>query len=196
MYIIIAKIVHLVYFIFPPQMTNNPRSFEELIQYFTTLQAEMEETRRLLEVPIAIQPNPLFFNPLFPHAPRLGRDLSHRLFYPPPPISRTITPGQYRRLATDSFEIPDYRLPNNLLSEEPEFSAEELGCIFQVNKLTTLETKSNCSICLDPVKRPTKKNTIVKLKCSDLFHSYCIVEWLRQSPTCPNCRKSIEVEIE
>jgi len=49
--------------------------------------------------------------------------------------------------------------------------------------------KESCSICLDLIQgwegRPRH------LLCGHFFHPVCIDRWLKQSPTCPNCRKPV-----
>tara|TARA_Y100000817_G_C16861392_1_gene545918 strand:+ start:5230 stop:5664 length:435 start_codon:yes stop_codon:yes gene_type:complete len=47
-----------------------------------------------------------------------------------------------------------------------------------------------CSICLDTF---TNNKEIIILKCKHVFHSACIIEWLKQPGyiSCPLCRDSI-----
>ena len=63
---------------------------------------------------------------------------------------------------------------------------------------------NKCSICLDTIKKKTKwdklargKSTIdkfpknISMICGHVFHSKCILEWLKENDTCPNCRNII-----
>jgi E3 ubiquitin-protein ligase RNF115/126 len=42
-----------------------------------------------------------------------------------------------------------------------------------------------CCVCLDPQEVSDKAT---KLPCGHLFHTPCVVQWLRKHGTCPNCR--------
>ena len=42
----------------------------------------------------------------------------------------------------------------------------------------------NCAICFEDYNR----NTNSTLSCKHSFHTSCIGEWLKTSPTCPCCR--------
>ena len=52
------------------------------------------------------------------------------------------------------------------------------------------KTDGTCSICFQTFL-PAEKVTI--LRCSDrhVFHTGCLGNWLRVSPTCPLCRKDV-----
>ena len=78
---------------------------------------------------------------------------------------------------------------------------------------TTKKTiqKSKCSICLQPIKKLTKwdrlylglptiarsvkeeenDSGIITLHCKHKFHMKCILKWLNNKNTCPNCRYKI-----
>ncbi len=51
-----------------------------------------------------------------------------------------------------------------------------------------LGTTTECSICYDPI--PTGE-AVYSIPCSHRFHDACITPWLRQRPTCPNCRHDV-----
>lgn len=43
----------------------------------------------------------------------------------------------------------------------------------------------SCSICCDPI---LPDNVVLHLKCGHIFHEDCLMEWLKRSKTCPECR--------
>ena len=48
--------------------------------------------------------------------------------------------------------------------------------------------KAECSICMDEVSLDEE---ITILPCSHWFHGQCVVAWLKEHDTCPQCRKPI-----
>ncbi|XP_041968668.1 E3 ubiquitin-protein ligase RLIM-like isoform X1 [Aricia agestis] len=50
-------------------------------------------------------------------------------------------------------------------------------------------TLEECSICFDVI---LKNQEVMSLPCTHQFHAACVMPWLQQSQTCPNCRKSID----
>ncbi|KAH8064160.1 ubiquitin-protein transferase [Aureococcus anophagefferens] len=46
-----------------------------------------------------------------------------------------------------------------------------------------------CCVCLDPQR---VGDVATKLPCGHLYHSDCVVSWLRRHGTCPNCRYELE----
>lgn len=51
-------------------------------------------------------------------------------------------------------------------------------------------TNNYCSIYLNRVSFTTEK----KLECSHIFHRSCLINWLEESNTCPECRNIIVVK--
>ncbi|GBL78049.1 hypothetical protein AVEN_143356-1 [Araneus ventricosus] len=51
---------------------------------------------------------------------------------------------------------------------------------------TRVETPYNCTICMDSTRRKKMK----QLACSHSFHQLCLETWLKESKTCPYCRKA------
>ena len=49
----------------------------------------------------------------------------------------------------------------------------------------------NCAICLEPIVISDTEN-IFKTDCEHYFHTRCILEWLRESRSCPICRNKID----
>jgi len=47
------------------------------------------------------------------------------------------------------------------------------------------EETEECSICLE------SEGTLVPSKCGHKFHTECLVKWLENKDTCPNCRENI-----
>uniref|UniRef100_A0A2H1VLB0 SFRICE_032992 n=1 Tax=Spodoptera frugiperda TaxID=7108 RepID=A0A2H1VLB0_SPOFR len=43
-----------------------------------------------------------------------------------------------------------------------------------------------CSICFDVMLR---NQDLTSLPCTHNFHTDCIMPWLQEKQTCPNCRK-------
>ncbi|XP_047039072.1 E3 ubiquitin-protein ligase RLIM-like isoform X1 [Helicoverpa zea] len=50
-------------------------------------------------------------------------------------------------------------------------------------------TLEECSICFEVMLRDQE---VMSLPCSHNFHSECILPWLQEKQTCPNCRKVAE----
>jgi hypothetical protein len=49
----------------------------------------------------------------------------------------------------------------------------------------------NCPICISDIK--IKEETIL-LPCGHMYHSKCVIEWLKQNNTCPVCRFELPIE--
>lgn len=48
----------------------------------------------------------------------------------------------------------------------------------------------DCDICL---KRVTRRQRVKTPACGhDMFHTECLAEWIRVSPTCPLCKSSLQ----
>merc|ERR1712098_340538 len=47
-----------------------------------------------------------------------------------------------------------------------------------------------CSICLDEFD---VHQMVLATHCGHHFHRHCIMRWIRQKATCPNCRQSLEI---
>ena len=67
----------------------------------------------------------------------------------------------------------------------------------KINKIKTIKineinikeyNKINCSICMEQFKI---KDKIMKLNCDHIFHDICLIKWLNNDNTCPNCRNCI-----
>ncbi len=52
----------------------------------------------------------------------------------------------------------------------------------------------NCSICYEPIDN-IKKKVIKVPKCFHIFHWNCLREWLKISPSCPNCRIYVKLAL-
>ncbi|XP_046975434.1 probable E3 ubiquitin-protein ligase RHY1A isoform X2 [Vanessa cardui] len=50
-------------------------------------------------------------------------------------------------------------------------------------------TLEECSICFEVILRDQE---IMSLPCTHNFHTKCILPWLQEQQTCPNCRKSVD----
>ena len=55
----------------------------------------------------------------------------------------------------------------------------------------------NCSICQEPFQKPGRvtrsqasRENAAKLPCGHIFGQQCITRWLKESDTCPQCRRS------
>jgi len=116
-----------------------------------------------------------------------------------PFIIITIIPSQYIarnimffsngliRFGSDDDEIkkiPTYVFDTNLIcSEGVNYELQENNFI-RLN-----ENDSYCIICFHDYK---EDDLIKVLGCNHFYHQKCIDEWLKISPTCPTCRKSIK----
>ncbi|XP_041968669.1 E3 ubiquitin-protein ligase SIRP1-like isoform X2 [Aricia agestis] len=76
----------------------------------------------------------------------------------------------------------NWRCDDTLLREDQE--ARRLQAFRE--RSWTLE---ECSICFDVI---LKNQEVMSLPCTHQFHAACVMPWLQQSQTCPNCRKSID----
>merc|ERR1712098_534074 len=47
-----------------------------------------------------------------------------------------------------------------------------------------------CSVCLGEFD---EHQMVLATPCGHHFHRHCIVRWIRQKATCPNCRQSLEI---
>lgn len=52
-------------------------------------------------------------------------------------------------------------------------------------EIVEVEGSGNCSICLEELPMGLQ---VTRMPCSHVFHSDCIVEWLKRSGLCPLCR--------
>lgn len=50
-------------------------------------------------------------------------------------------------------------------------------------------TLEECSICFEVMLR---NQEVTRLPCAHNFHTECIMPWLQEKQTCPNCRKLAE----
>ncbi|OWR53571.1 zinc finger protein 364 [Danaus plexippus plexippus] len=67
-----------------------------------------------------------------------------------------------------------------------------LTSLFSPRRSTSRErsrTEEQCSICFDMIQ-PSQE--CMALPCTHFFHTTCILPWLEQQQTCPNCRKNID----
>ena len=68
-------------------------------------------------------------------------------------------------------------------------SDEELQNIqaTQIN-MQQVDDMARCSVCLTSFK---EGETVSKLPCNHLFHTECVLQWLSENRTCPNCRSDV-----
>jgi len=57
--------------------------------------------------------------------------------------------------------------------------------IDKVKKMKMGKSGQDCTVCSDTFRRGEK---IRKLPCRHIFHDKCLMPWLEQNTTCPNCR--------
>jgi hypothetical protein len=62
----------------------------------------------------------------------------------------------------------------------------EQGEIDRICPMLPVLEKHVCSICLAPCR-----SVLRELPCSHAFCPHCIDPWLRQQPTCPDCRQRV-----
>lgn len=61
-------------------------------------------------------------------------------------------------------------------------------------KISKEQAQDHCSICLEGFV--TKKREIAVLRhCDHMFHFPCIVEWTRESRSCPLCRQVVDTVV-
>ena len=117
--------------------------------------------------------------------PRIVRHLEDRA----PEISahivalfESLTPEEQRPVSADAvFESQAYRLVKNSYNEStsraPPAESEEDD-----------ESKEDekCPICLGNFQ--DEEMVIVLPRCSHIFHTLCIKEWMKRASSCPTCR--------
>jgi Ring finger domain len=52
--------------------------------------------------------------------------------------------------------------------------------------LENLQLAESCSICTEQIDK--LNSNFIDLQCSHNFHHHCLMEWLKQQRTCPDCR--------
>lgn len=58
-----------------------------------------------------------------------------------------------------------------------------------VNKLASSKKPSECYICFNQFKVST---VVMKLPCSHIFCSKCLIPWLKENSTCPTCKFNLK----
>ncbi len=84
--------------------------------------------------------------------------------------------------------IPNYPSPSNLnITKVSHNSSPYIVNTYNhySEENLVISTPTKCSICLENISNENKK----KLSCNHEFHKDCIITWLRQQNTCPNCRQ-------
>ncbi|XP_075989156.1 uncharacterized protein LOC142985087 [Anticarsia gemmatalis] len=66
---------------------------------------------------------------------------------------------------------------------------EQMAMIRQEQFRERSWTLEECSICFDVMLR---NQEVTRLPCAHNFHTECILPWLQEKQTCPNCRKAAE----
>lgn len=77
--------------------------------------------------------------------------------------------------------------PNRKRNELTE--AEQMAMIRQEQFRERSWTLEECSICFEVMLR---NQEVTRLPCAHNFHTECIMPWLQEKQTCPNCRKLAE----
>ncbi|CAL8994502.1 unnamed protein product [Prunus brigantina] len=78
----------------------------------------------------------------------------------------------------------------NYLSVSDDVKEEEEGGKRKRRRISVSEGES-CSVCMDEFEGGTN---VACMPCSHVFHSECIVNWLRQSHYCPVCRFEVPTD--
>jgi E3 ubiquitin-protein ligase RNF115/126 len=55
-----------------------------------------------------------------------------------------------------------------------------------------VEAKCTCSVCMAEKTEEDIGTEVYQLKCGHKFHQNCLVPWMKDHDSCPNCRKKIE----
>jgi hypothetical protein len=63
-------------------------------------------------------------------------------------------------------------------------------CKLNIRKINSTDNLllDECSICLEGY---VKKDKIVRLNCNHVFHVTCVLPWLKNNNSCPQCRENI-----
>lgn len=70
----------------------------------------------------------------------------------------------------------------------------------QLEGLQRLETEyqgegeESCSICFEALVK--KEKTLELPECHHVFHSHCVLQWVRRNAVCPYCRNSISQALD
>jgi len=121
--------------------------------------------------------------------PRIVRHLEDRA----PEISihivalfESLTPEEQHPVSTDAvFESQAYRLVRNRDESKDEDNESN-------SHAPPFESKDDekCPICLGDFK--DEEMVIVLPRCSHIFHTLCIKEWMKRASSCPTCRAPMD----
>lgn len=97
----------------------------------------------------------------------------------------------YEEMASESWQP----LARNHHHHHPGLHQDALNCL----KLEVFgddgkgnETSRECTICLESFENGDE---VIRLHCNHVFHSGCLIPWIRLCGACPNCRKGITVNV-
>ncbi|GAB5362934.1 hypothetical protein AAMO2058_000841000 [Amorphochlora amoebiformis] len=115
------------------------------------------------------------------------------------------TAPQFRRLIAAFLSGILYRMPGNemrefweqametQISSRPTPASQKSIEELPTNDVESLERISGdkCTICQEAYKIGDK---MITLPCHHSFHKDCLIPWLKQRNTCPNCRYKLPIE--
>lgn len=79
------------------------------------------------------------------------------------------------------------------------------GLLFKRHRCTMIpvhslneQQKDGCVICMRNFtnNKPSTRSFVKRLKCSHVYHSECLNQWLNKEITCPLCRTSLYYPVE
>lgn len=89
--------------------------------------------------------------------------------------------GDGRRLIIVRFLLPP------MLDDEPAQGLPQ-EMIDKIRRMKMGKSGKDCTICYNGFKQGEK---IRRLPCKHIFHDSCILPWLENNITCPNCRMNL-----
>ena len=63
------------------------------------------------------------------------------------------------------------------------------------NNILNKTNSSICSICLSNIDTNSNSNIIIITDCNHIFHASCLLPWANNNNSCPNCRKTISLDL-
>lgn len=107
--------------------------------------------------------------------------------------------GEEESYLTDhGYNMNDSFLSQSILGlvseEERQEEGADISKLKETNynqtKVTLTNKILNCAICIEDI---VVGNKIIKLQCGHVFHSPCILKWVKDKNSCPYCRKKVTV---
>lgn len=107
-------------------------------------------------------------------------------------ISVSWVPGQQDFRVSQPLTIIESMNHNDSLNDHDLLNDSDLKDLMTKIDMDASDD-APCAICLESLvtNNNTAFNYVAQLPCNHIFHSQCVVQWLKTSPVCPFCRDSL-----